>query len=87
MEDMFDNCGGLINLDLSSFNTKNVTKMRCMFYNCYNLKNIDLSSFNTKNATNMDKMLYNCNNIERLILSIEELKIKHLIDSNKIIYV
>jgi hypothetical protein len=35
----------------------------------------------------MDKMLYNCNNIERLILSIEELKIKHLIDSNKIIYV
>ena len=40
------NCAGLFyglnnleSIDLSSFNTQNVTNMRDMFHNCQNLKN------------------------------------------------
>ena len=35
---MFNNCLNLTNIDLSSFDTKNVTNMSAMFYECSNLK-------------------------------------------------
>jgi len=56
-------------LDLSSFNTQNVTNMSYMFCNCKNLKILDLSSFNTQNVTNMCGMFYNCKNLKSLDLS------------------
>ena len=63
---MFYNCSNLINIDLSSFNTKNVTNMIQMFYNCWELINIDLSSFNTQNVTNMMQMFYDCSNLKKV---------------------
>ena len=63
---------GLINLqslDLSSFNTQNVTNMKGMFYKCCNLQSLDLSSFNTQNVTNMRCMFYECENLQNLDLS------------------
>ena len=48
MSCMFSNCRNLQSIDLSSFNTQNVTNMSYMFHNCKNLQSIDLSSFNTK---------------------------------------
>lgn len=58
-----------INLDVSSWNTNNVTNMECMFSNCYNLISLDLSNFNTNNVTNMNDMFVGCINLERLDLS------------------
>ena len=45
---MFFGCSNLTNIDLSSFDTKNVTNMSYMLSYCSNLTNIDLSSFDTK---------------------------------------
>ena len=39
---MFFNCNLLTILDLSNFNTQNVTNMSYMFSNCYSLKSLDL---------------------------------------------
>ena len=38
MRAMFQGCNGLINLDMTSFNIKNVTDIRYMFNSCHNLK-------------------------------------------------
>ena len=50
---MFDYCESLKSIDLSSFNTNNVTNMSHMFLGCKSLESIDLSPFNTNNVTNM----------------------------------
>ena len=36
---MFSGCSSLTNLNLSNFNTNNVTNMGCMFFECKNLTN------------------------------------------------
>jgi surface protein len=53
---MFYDCSSLINLNLSNFNTTNVTDMSGMFYGCESLTNLNLSNFNTTNVTNMSYM-------------------------------
>ena len=53
---MFWNCTSLKSIDLSKFNTSNVTNMGYMFFYCSSLKSIDLSSFKTNNVTNMSIM-------------------------------
>ena len=45
MSGMFYGCNNLTNIDLSNFDTKNVTDMNAIFYGCNNLTNIDLSKF------------------------------------------
>ena len=60
MHKMFYNCNHLNNLDLSSFDTKNVTNMRDMFSLCKNLNNLDLSSFDTKNVTDIRSIFHKC---------------------------
>jgi len=57
------------NIDLSSFDTKNITNMSNMFNGCSNLMKLDLSSFNTKNVTNMSFMFNGCSNLEKLDIS------------------
>ena len=66
---MFCDCKNILDLDLSSFDTKNATNMSYMFYNCKNLTNLNLSSFVTTNATNMSCMFSHCENILNLDLS------------------
>ena len=66
---MFGDCINLIEIDLSKFNTKNVTNMTCMFCGCSNLKNINLSSFNTKQVTDMTCMFGACHNLKSIDLS------------------
>ena len=57
---MFYGCSSLNNIDLSNFNTNNVTNMKGLFYGCSSLNNIDLSNFNTNKVTNMNDMFYGC---------------------------
>ena len=47
MSNMFYACTSLINLDISNFNTQNVTDMGGMFNGCESLNTIDVSHFNT----------------------------------------
>ena len=42
MSNMFGECGGLIELNLTNFYTNNVTDMSLMFYNCPALKVLNL---------------------------------------------
>jgi len=76
---MFCDCYNLTYVDLSSFDTKNVTDMSFMFGcitelgqllgGCFNLTNLDLSSFDTRNVTNMSSMFYDCSKLTNIDLS------------------
>ena len=61
---MFYRCFGLTSLDLSNFDTRNVTNMKSMFYYCENLTTIYASDkFVVKEGTNVSDMFYQCRNI------------------------
>ena len=57
---VFSGCSSLTNLNLSNFNTQNVTNMASMFNGCFSLTNLDLSNFNTQNVINMEEMFGVC---------------------------
>ena len=59
-ESLFKNCTSLVGLNLSNFNTQNVTDMDSMFNGCSSLTNLNLSNFNTQNVKNKDNIFYNC---------------------------
>lgn len=42
---------GLSSIDVSDFNTSNVTDMYSMFYGCYGLNSIDISNFEISSST------------------------------------
>ena len=56
-------------LDLSFFNTSNVTNMDSMFSHCSSLTDLNLSNFNTLNVTNMNYMFSSCSSLTSLNLS------------------
>ena len=56
-------------LDLSSFDTSNVTSMQGMFSSCSSLTDLDLSSFDTRKVTTMSMMFDECSSIKILDLS------------------
>jgi surface protein len=68
-ENIFRNCAVLTTLDLSNFDTANVTTMRAMFQNCAALTALDLSNFNTANVTSMQNMFNGCTALQTLDLS------------------
>jgi len=63
---MFRGCSSLKKLDLSKFETNEVTNMRFMFYNCSFLTKLDLPNFDTNNVTTMVGMFYGCEKLEGL---------------------
>lgn len=56
-------------LDLSDWDTSNISDMSSMFSNCYALTYIDLSKFNTSNVNNMWGMFSNCYSLTNLDVS------------------
>ena len=50
MNDMFSYCSSLEELNLSNFNTNNVTNMSEMFTGCYSLKELKIFNFNKNNV-------------------------------------
>ena len=56
---MFYDCTSLASLDLSNFNTANVTDMMYMFSGCSGLTSLDLSSFSFSASPDIDEMLTN----------------------------
>ena len=57
---MFNGCSSLKELNLSNFNTNNVTNMVSMFYLCSSLEELNLSNFDTNNVTYMKDMFHGC---------------------------
>ena len=57
---MFAVCRDLTSIDLSSFDTSEVTTMGHMFNNCCNLTTLDLSSFDTSKVKHMCAMCWGC---------------------------
>lgn len=66
---MFFECTKLQELDLSHFNTENVTTMEDMFYYCHALTRLNLSSFNTEKVTTARRMFYGCKSLPTLDVS------------------
>ncbi len=56
-------------LDLSGFDTGNVTNMRSMFDYCKNLTKVDLSGLDTSNVETMENLFYQCSNLTEAILN------------------
>ena len=66
---IFWGCDSLISLDLSNWNTSNVTNMYAMFNSCKSLTELDLSNWDTSKVTNMSSMFGFCSGLTRLDLS------------------
>ena len=66
---MFSGCSSLTSLDLSYFNTPEVTDIVGMFYGCTSLLSLDLSNFNTLLVSDMRNMFSGCSFLTSLDLS------------------
>jgi surface protein len=66
MENMFCNCKNLEELDLSDFNTDNVTNTKSMFENCISLEKINMHDFEPANLNDMENMFRGCENLKEL---------------------
>ena len=69
MEGMFYRCESLMTLDVSNWNTSNVTDMSGMFADCSSLTTLDVSNWNTSNVTDMGPMFFNCSSLTTLDVS------------------
>ena len=70
LNSFFDECSNIISLDLSNFNSSNVTDMYRMFNKCTRLQYIEgLNKLNTNKVKNMSGMFQNCYEIEFLDLT------------------
>jgi surface protein len=76
MASMFNGCTGLQHLNVSGFDTRNVTSMSSMFgggawtsNGCSSLTELDLSSFDTQRVTVMSYMFKGCGSMETIYVS------------------
>ena len=75
MSYMFYGCSSLININLSNFNTNDVTDIEGIFEGCSSLTNIDLSNFNTIKVSDMDNMFYGCSSLTKKNIIVNDKKI------------
>ena len=66
---MFKNLNNIIEVDLSNFDTSQVTLMDSMFDNCSNLKKITFDNINTSLVEDMSFMFQNCSSLNSIDLS------------------
>ena len=75
---MFSKCKHISKIDLSSFDSKNITNMSYMFSDCSNLTNVNLTSLRAENVTDVSYIFSNCTNLANIDLS--NFKTKNLIN-------
>ena len=66
---MFSGCNSLTSLDVSNWDTSNVTDMSLMFDSCHSLTSLDVSNWDTSNVTDMSLMFENCDKLTSLDVS------------------
>ena len=70
MEGMFFGCTSIDYIDLSGFDTSNLSCcMDYMFYECQNLAEINFTGFDTSRVKDMHYMFYNCQRLTTIDLS------------------
>ena len=69
MNAMFLGCSSLISLDVSKFDTSQVTDMKHMFNKCSSLTSLDVSNFDTSQVTDMSAMFLECSGLTSLDVS------------------
>lgn len=68
-DSMFYNCNKLTDLDLSKFDTSQVTNMNAMFHSCGSLTSLNVSKFDTSQVTITYNMFYGCRSLTDLDVS------------------
>ena len=68
-EKMFCGCSSINEIDLSNFDTSEITNMYGIFYGCSSLTSLNLSNFNTSIVTDMSSMFSLCSSLTSLNLS------------------
>ena len=63
---MFYGCSNLASVDVSGFNTSQITNMNSMFYGCDSLEKLDLSGFDTSRVKDMGWMFCGCDSLRTL---------------------
>ena len=66
---MFEQCSKITEIDLSNFDTSEVTEMSQMFSGCSKLTSINLTKFNTSKVQQMHSMFMGCSQLTSLDLS------------------
>ena len=66
---MFYNLRNITSIDLSNFDSSQVTNFGCMFHSCTSLKSINLNNINTSSVQIMVGMFSSCSSLETLNLS------------------
>ena len=66
---LFSDCKGLLNVDISNFDTSKVTSMSRLFSECISLESIDISHLDTSNVTSMFGMFDGCYSLYSLDVS------------------
>lgn len=66
---MFQNLSSMTSVDLSRFNTKQVTNMMGMFRGCAAITEVDASTFDTSKVTNLGDMFNGCKKLASIKLS------------------
>ena len=60
---MFYHCNEMVSVDLSGFDTHDVTNMSSMFSGCRSLTSVNMSGFDTSSVTDMSFMFYDCSGL------------------------
>jgi surface protein len=68
MQEIFNYCFDIVELDLSGIDTSQVTSMKYAFHGCHKLKNIIFENFNTSSVTDMSYMFSECHSLKSLNL-------------------
>ena len=68
-KDMFWDCNNIIEIDLSNFDSSQVTEMEGMFFLCKNLIFLNITNFNTSQVKNMYSLFKGCSSLISLNLS------------------
>ncbi len=66
---MFDHCRSLQTVDLSGWNTSNVTNMSSMFSTCYSLQTINMSGWDTSKVTSLFSTFRDCEKLQTINMS------------------
>ena len=80
---MFYNCKSLTRLDLSNFNSQNVSNIDHMFSGCESLISLDLSNFNIQNINGFLPIFKGCLSLKKENIITNDEKILKLIEFDK----
>ena len=77
---MFKDCSSLTSINLSNFNTNNVTDMGYMFKDCKSLTSIDITNFDCEKIKTTDclkDMFIGCNSLKIRNIKYRDFKIRN----------